>query len=637
MGIKQIDLNTVVSNEFQINDDIVINGKCKYGDDIWDFTDTSNIRKNAVNDSKLKFNWEGIMLRIGKKITEELKILTYFILFAPSIFGKSNTNKVNTVHYAILTLVYVIEKIQIDYQEKSGINSLNFIENIGDIKINDLKAVVIPPSNVNTIKLTLTYLSNPLLQKYLLNPVKWNEYDIKKIKFITSSKNTNQENSAKPIDEKLYIEMIKKFTTDIVSFKNAMKMSVYSSITSNIQNSLEKKTYSYDVASAFEDYVEIREIEKMNAVKSGKRNNTTGKQRESFKHNHEITLNDFYHDLLKIQRACFFAILTFTGIRYSELISLKASCIVKRKDVYVLKGTITKHQDNLLPTNEDEWVAIPIVRDAIEILEAFQRFTFNSFLVSSLHSVYLNQKDIPYSLSGITEALNKYVNQPENKITVHRLRHSLAQQLIRGKLGLPYISYHLKHVNSAVVAYNRVNNVTLGYGGISKEITHSVKYFHAAKKELINEIYHPNSSVAGGKNAIEFTKRKKEYFQGLMVNDEEIEDIIDDLKCQSLPFLDVGLGYCAGRKDIELKDGSKQPPPCIGQLKCNPVDCGNAVIPKSKLPIWKKVYNDTINKLNDEEFSYMKLELKETLNRAEYVINHFRDNEGVIIDADDTY
>src|SRR5690606_30399394 len=127
-------------------------------------------------------------------------------------------------------------------------------------------------------------------------------------------------------------------------------------------------------------------------------------------------------------------------------------------DVYLLKGTVIKNKSDLLPTDIDEWVAIPIVRDAVEVLELFQRFTYNSYIVSPLRTVYLNQKDLPMSPNAISEALNlylvvskernvalhKYANQPEHKITIHRLRHTLARQLIRGRLGLPYISYHLK-------------------------------------------------------------------------------------------------------------------------------------------------------------------------------------------------
>jgi len=427
-------------------------------------------------------------------------------------------------------------------------------------------------------------------------------------------------------------------TVDLISFKKANKLGVNSKVTPRMLSEIEEKNYDFDVAEAFDDYIHIRQKEKEYAIKSGNRYNTTKIHRNRFVKKYGISVQKFYEEMINVQRAAIMAILLFTGVRYSELTSFKGSCIMKRNFVYVLKGTVIKSRSDSLPTDIDEWVAIPIVRDAVDVLEQFQRFTFNSHIVASLRSVYLNQKDVPLSLNGVSENLNmyvrtsakknssleKYVDKLEHKITIHRLRHTLAQQLIRGRLGLPYISYHLKHINSAVSAYNSISNVTLGYGGISKEILNSAKQYNSAKKELMDEIYHPNSVVAGGKNANEFTKRKKEYFQGLMVDDTEIDDIIENLKSQSLPFLDVGLGYCGGRKDIVLQDGTKQPPPCIGHLKCNPVDCGNAVIPKSKLPIWRQVYQDTVNKLEDDAFKYMELELKETLKRAEHVITHFQ-------------
>ncbi|MFD1030802.1 site-specific integrase [Metaplanococcus flavidus] len=642
MELQIIDVQDFLAATARIDENTYLTNECKFGDGEWDFSSNANERRNSVSVSKLKFNWDSMAEAIGDGFVSDLKVLTYLLLFVPEIFKrnatKHNSLKINTVSLMIKKMGSVVEEIIISQQKEVNAHSFMFATCFGELSLKDFEKIPIHSTRVADVKRLLKYLSNPLIQKYLIHRVKWNTADVKTLNIVNLPKSDVKEVSSTPIEDELYMTLIKQVTIDIISFKKSMKLNVHSKVTPNMLTEIDKKAYGFDVANAFEDYIKMRTQDREYALKRGTRQANTKTIRINFKRKYGISVQAFYEEMINGQRAAILAILLFTGVRYSELISLKGNCILKRKDVYVIKGTVIKHKSDLLPTDVDEWVAIPIVRDAVEVLEQFQRFTFNSYIVSPLRTVYLNQKDLPMGPNAISEALNlyletskerndtllKYAGQPDHKITIHRLRHTLARQLIRGRLGLPYISYHLKHINAAVVAYNRTSNVTLGYGGISNEILNSAKQYHGAKEELIQEIYHPNAIVAGGRNANEFTKRKKEYFQGLMVDDAEIDDIITDLKNQSLPFLDVGLGFCGGRKDIVLEDGTKQPPPCIGQLKCNPVDCGNAVIPKSKLPIWKKVHQDTVTKLEDDQFNYMELELKEVLKRAEYVINHFQ-------------
>lgn len=640
MALYNEKLFDAIRNENLVVHDLTeIKKGVKFGDDIWDFTNDRNERTNSVPKSRLIFKWDEMKTLIGKRMVRDLKVLIYFLIIAPSLFGLNSNYKITTLHGKVTKICHIIKEIILKEQMRIGLNENYELFSFGDLTLNQFQEIKIPKSNVNDIKMVLKYMANSYIQKYFVKPVQWNMADIKNLYFLVLPKNTNQESSSKPLEEKLYIELIKLVTVDIVSFKSGMKMPIATTVTSELKEKLIVSQDIFDIDDAFNCYLEILEKDRLYSIKKGKSLHDSTTLRKKFTQRFGVNIQWFNTFLKNIQAASIMTILLFTGVRYSEIISLKKGCIQKRNDVYVMKGTVIKHRSENLPSDIDEWVAIPIVRDAIEVLECLQKVNNNSYLISSLKGVYLNQKDLPFSIVGLTKILNKYMERNSetndvlkkymldfkaNKITTHRFRHSLAQQLVRGKLGLPYISYHFKHINSAVVAYNRVSNVTLGYGGISKEIVNSAKSYQSAKKELFEQIYSPDAVVAGGGNAKEFMKRKTEYFQGLMVNDEEIVDIIEDLKDQSLPFLDVGLGYCGGRKDIELPDGSKQAPPCIGQLKCNPVDCGNAVIPKSKVPIWKKVYDDAIAKLNDESFAYMEVELKEIVGRAEKVLNHFR-------------
>lgn len=628
--------------EFKITDETMVLDLFKFSDEFWDFSDENDIRKVAVGGSKFKFDWKNIEVRVGGNFKNELKVLTFLLLQYSGIFGKIKRYKINSVHQSIFALIIMIEQIKENNLIIKNYKSDLVINRFSDIRITDLENLELEEKKYKLIKKTLKYLCNPYIQPFLLDPISWNEYDIKNLKYLQLPKLRLKDNSTLPLNNDYYVEIINQVTIDLYNFKKEMDMNIHMKLTDKLMKKISEKTSPiYFSKESYKDYVIIREFERMKSVNKGKRISASSSKREDFINKYKLSIKIYYSELVRLHRACIVVILLFTGMRYSEIVSLKKGSVSQKNDVYFIKGTVTKFRDALVEANEDEWIAIPIVRDAIDILEEIQKFTFNDYLISACYSVYLNCKSLPLSNAGVNGALNNYVKEsakfnnklehfitdPSNKLTVHRFRHTLAQQLARGKLGLPYISYHLKHVNTAVVAYRRVNNVTLGYGGISKELSNSAKFYNGAKKELLNEIYHPNAVVSGGKNAIEFTKRKKEYFQGLMVDDNEIDSIIEDLKSQALPFLDVGLGYCSGRKELELEDGTKKPPPCIGQLKCNPVDCGNAIIPKSKLPIWERVYKDAISKLNDSDYKYMEPELKEIIIRSQRVINHFYTND----------
>lgn len=633
------ELYDIINNGFSIINSTEVRNGVEFGNTTWDFTDEKNERKNSIPKGRMKFKWGDIEKKIGKLMVRDVKVLTYFTMIAPDLFGMTKSLKIQTLQMRIMKICNMIEAILIKEQLAKSFKGEIDTFCLGDLKLTSFQEIPIHATRIGDVKIILKNMTNSYIQSYFLKPVKWNSADIANMNFILLPKEKFKEVASKPLNEQFYLEVIKQVTTDIVRFKTAMNMPVRTSLSKMIEQSIYANSLDYDVGEAFKYYIEIVESDRLYSLKQGKRMNNSGGFRKGFSKRFNRTVEDFNGLIKAVHAAAIMAILLFTGVRYSELISLKKGSIQKRNDSYVVKGTVTKHRNESLPSDIDEWVAIPIVCDAIEVLEKIQLLTGNSYVVAPLRGVYLNQKNLPLSDNGLTSLLNTYIlkcssenaelekftkNSKGNKITPHRLRHSLAQQLVRGKLGLPYISYHFKHVNSAVVAYNRVSNVTLGYGGISKEIVNSAKSFQSAKKELFEQIYSQDAVVAGGGNAKEFMKRKTEYFQGLMVDDDEVEDIIGNLKEQSLPFLDVGLGYCGGRKDLVLPNGEKQLPPCIGQLKCNPVDCGNAVIPKSKVPIWKKIHDDAVTKLNDDSFDYMKVELKEIIGRAEKVLNHFR-------------
>ena len=98
-------------------------------------------------------------------------------------------------------------------------------------------------------------------------------------------------------------------------------------------------------------------------------------------------------------------------------------------------------------------------------------------------------------------------------------------------------------------------------------------------------------------------------------------EIIDELgRLTDAVFVNVGLGYCTGRKS---DPGGAKDLPCIGQLRCNPKQCKNAVIAEEHVPAWKAVKKDNLQKLNDPRFFYGKDQLQLAIAEADGVISYF--------------
>ncbi|MBF4296806.1 hypothetical protein EAY24_26545, partial [Vibrio anguillarum] len=98
-------------------------------------------------------------------------------------------------------------------------------------------------------------------------------------------------------------------------------------------------------------------------------------------------------------------------------------------------------------------------------------------------------------------------------------------------VGLPVISYQLKHIVSATEALARkgkVSQTTLGYGGIANQLISvegkSVDFRHEAELEAVKANFDPNGKYMGGK-ADEHISKIKKFFNGCMeagYSEEEI-------------------------------------------------------------------------------------------------------------------
>ena len=155
--------------------------------------------------------------------------------------------------------------------------------------------------------------------------------------------------------------------------------------------------------------------------------------------------------------ACYL-VAQYTGMRPSELSEiLVESCMEEESDYWLLISNVIKHRQGLAKLFDDKWIAIPIVRDAIRAACFIAKVKQNPYLFSSVDTV--DQEAEPNSMSsvGITRQFSTFFEEiltdeefESLEFSPYTLRHTLAYQMARAELGLPFISHQLKHFGDLI-------------------------------------------------------------------------------------------------------------------------------------------------------------------------------------------
>lgn len=331
--------------------------------------------------------------------------------------------------------------------------------------------------------------------------------------------------------------------------------------------------------------------------------------------------------------ACIYLVGQYTGMRPSELAEIRVNdceCLVEENGNWLIKSTVKKHvQEINTGLFDDKWIAIAIVRDAILAASYLSKVKSSPYFLSSIHTVPPNEKARPMDSNGIKYQMNKLICQLMGAeianlvdFNAYMLRHTLAYQLFRADVGLPLISFQLKHFVDNVTKYTSsgaTSSVTLGYGAISEMISKGDKNSYRRKAELesVKNAFNPKGTYYGGKSD-EIKQRATTLFQGYAATGLSNEEIYEAMVDQGIGVVNVGQGLCYGGRFEEFDDSL----PCIGSLRCNPARCSQAVVTESHAPKWREVYILNKANLDKPEYAHNRDQILAVMNEAKLVLEN---------------
>jgi hypothetical protein len=331
---------------------------------------------------------------------------------------------------------------------------------------------------------------------------------------------------------------------------------------------------------------------------------------------------------------CMYLVAQYTGMRPSELVRLVAnSCLKEDKEsgCWLLESRVEKNQENLVGLFDDYWVAIPIIRDAIEASVILSKIKQNPYLFSRANTIQYGEAADPLSSTGVRDSLHcffrGFMSAEEVKslgIHPYMLRHTLAYQLYRADLGLPFISHQLKHFGELVgrpQIGRAFSDTTLAYGeigdmlakGKGREGKYSIK--HQAELECVKSMYDPNGNYAGA-NAAEHKAALQKEFAGYMAAGYTEDQVFEAMTEQHIAIISVGQGFCYGSRQEEHDETL----PCIGGLRCNPFRCKNSIVTVAHAPAWKNVYEQNKKSLADPRLQHSREHYQAAMDEARAVL-----------------
>ena len=622
-----------------------------FKDNIWDYNEDVLNPPKSVQGAKLKLSFEKYPF-IPTYVLTELKCLCYLIGIAPSNFS---TKLQNT------RIVQETKKNTLISHFEAGLRFINSvfegIQGLGEefiaYKFKSLVDVLDAEYRRAAINYKYTY-NNELKQffKYLTHPNAEAIFS-SKIKIDFSSFSWPEYEKNKRV-EKVFFE--NKDFDKLVSYSTGLVIQFLKSVLEPVEDKVSlahfDALYSQKITlfqlseSLLNDYTVIRlhskghprsYIEDKCIVPKGFYNaqhelKSHEDIRKIVKKKYNIQKLDQLRSYLnEVYYSCAYLIAQFTGMRPSEMSELNLShCLIHHDGFDLIISNVVKSKFENLKLFDDKWVAIPILKDAIKAAKKLSVFKANDYLFSNMDTVAFGQEATSMTPSGIRHFLFNFLKNifdeekvVKLKVNAYMPRHTLAYQLHRIELGLPFISFQLKHIVDSVGKYttfNSTSNVTLGYGEIAENIvinkSENKRIRRFAEIERVKTVMDPDGIYLGPKGGAHKARLKK-VFQGYLEAGYSKDEVFNAMAEQGLAVINVGTGFCFG--GVENFDESL---PCIGSLRCNPLRCSNAVVTTANISKWREIYVTNKNLLGKEGYEEREAQLLAVIKEAKNVLLH---------------
>jgi integrase len=592
-------------------------------DMVWDFNSESAVLARSIQGAKSMIDF-GYYKNLNSTILFELKIAMLCALEIPGALRSKGTNnyKPHTVLDIFKSVIPFIDKMCARKRNRQGDEFFELTHySLADFSEEDYKteAKKFDRAFRQTTNQGLNFLSSHFLQENLFakplcvvdfESLDWTQNSI------TSPKSRNKK---KYLENKIFEKCSRKASFAIVDFLKALNEPVSDQLSlesAALINHNEAARFKLTQTS-FDIYIAIRltsrgytgqEIESLMYSPNREYWSPTRqgmlKDKEAICKLTDTQLNDdFYYYITHISNSALYIIAQYTGMRPSELCGIMADKCLTTNDFghNLIKSTVIKNQEIYGGLFGDKWAAIPIVLDAVRTLRILNKFKRNPYLLTSMITVLPETQDSANSLSGpgmtyqicaFMAVVLTFEELETIDVSAYTLRHSLAHQMFRASVGLPFISFQLKHFGNLAssIGQNRFSATTIDYGGIGDALVSGQgrdgeELRHEAEKELIVNTCDPDGGFAGD-NAGAHRAQLTKYFKGYLEQGYSKDDIFDRMVEQNFAIINVGQGYCYGNATEELDDSL----PCIGSLRCNPNRCKNAVVTKANAPKWREIY-----------------------------------------------
>lgn len=590
----------LLSGKFNFYPNTAVSEKSHFGDDRWDWNDGSNLRLKFNNPCKLLIDWAAITIgsnsnkvpdrKLGhnqafipllpERVVEDLKRASFIIAYHPLVRG------IRTRRMKPLTIVRetrrAINFFSHVYLESLRNRPLRPITKLSDIEIEDLRrGLETYPYQRSRLRTTLTWLANEGVQGNLkYGRLLWDSRDIRTLNWPPKKASGH----IPTLPDRLFAFLSNTSIDLVLEFHHLMGNTTIEALTDSAHRKLKQRDWSH-FKEMFESYITRR-----GQVRAKSGNWASNHTKRFYKRFGVMpgSLHDFLYD---VQTAAFQVILLYTGMRYSEAASMQAGCLLVRDGVTLIKSTLIKDKPSNLPIDQDEWVAIGIVQDAVRALEELSRCTFNQFLFASYSLVSMGEEPNPISHGGLVGRLQLYLSKVDEhrtwrdwQLSTHQYRHGLVHQLVRTEVGIPYITRQLKHVYTLLDERSYKINPTTTIYGMQKQMLLGTTIGSYAVKEanvfLAMDLYGPGKKFAGGGAALHIEKTEA-FFRGIGLEGKAREKYIEKLARSGVSLIRTGVGWCV-RNHVDPQKLKEAPPPCIGDLNCNPHTCSYSVVPESR-------------------------------------------------------